>query len=205
MTDDPTELVRVGYDRLGDAYRADDAADAHYAEWLEELAGHLPTGGSVLDLGCGCGIPVARWLVTRGYPVTGIDLSSAQIDRARRLVPGAVFMEADMTTLDLPDQGFDAVAMFYSIIHVPSEDQPALLGRLHRWLLPGGWLIATVGHRAWTGTEEDWLRPGVRMYWSHGSRETYLRWFREAGFRIELDRLVPEGDGGHTLILAQKR
>jgi SAM-dependent methyltransferase len=204
MADDPKELVRVGYDLLGDAYRADDAADAHYAEWLEELAGRLPTGGSVLDLGSGCGIPVARWLVARGHPVTGVDLSSQQIGRARRLVPDAMFVEAVMTTVDLPDDSFDAVAMFYSIIHVPSEDQPVLLGRLHGWLRPEGWVIATVGHRAWTGTEDDWLRSGVRMYWSHGSRDNYLRWFREAGFRIELDRLIPEGDGGHTLILAQK-
>jgi SAM-dependent methyltransferase len=205
MADDPKGLVRTGYDLLGDAYRADDDADAHYAEWLEELAGRLPAGGNVLDLGCGCGIPVARWLVAHGYPVTGVDLSSEQIGRARRLVPGALFLEADMTTVDLPARGFDAVTMFYSIIHVPSADQPALLRRLHGWLRPGGWLIATVGDRAWTGTEEDWLRPGVRMYWSHESRDTYLRWFRAAAFHIELDRLVPEGDGGHTLILAQKR
>jgi len=48
----------------------------------------LPSGDMVLDLGCGCGIPVAQELAQH-FQVTGVDLSEVQIARARQLVPQA--------------------------------------------------------------------------------------------------------------------
>ncbi|MBV9279676.1 MAG: class I SAM-dependent methyltransferase [Chloroflexi bacterium] len=199
----PKERVRDGFDAVSYVYRADDADDGPYGVWLEELAPRLPRGGSVLDLGCGCGVPAARWLVRHGYMVTGIDLSPVQIERARRLVPDADFRCADITAVDFPDGTFDAVVSFYAIIHVPIDEQPALFGAMHRWLKPGCWLLATVGARPWTGSEDNWLGAGATMYWSHEGTETYLRWAREAGFEVTWHRFIPEGSGGHTLVLAR--
>ena len=61
----------------------------------------------VLDLGCGCGVPVARDLVAAGHRVTGVDISDVQIQRARHLVPAATFRRADATTLHLPPESFE--------------------------------------------------------------------------------------------------
>lgn len=133
---DPRDQVREGYDAVSYAYRADDAEDGDYQLWLEELAPHLQPRAHVLDLGCGYGIPAARWLSRRGYTVTGIDLSPVQIERARRLVPAAEFRCADITTLDLPERSFDAIVSFFAIIHVPLAEQSDLLGAMHRWLKP---------------------------------------------------------------------
>src|SRR2546426_6010230 len=84
--EDPKAIVRRGYDLVSRAYRADDADDGMYADWLDVLEKRIEPGSSVLDLGCGCGVPVARRLARR-YAVTGIDLSSVQIAPARELVP----------------------------------------------------------------------------------------------------------------------
>jgi SAM-dependent methyltransferase len=200
---DPKEQVRKGYDVVSYAYRADEADDGVYREWLAELSPHLRAGATVLDLGCGCGLPVSRWLVSHGFEVVGVDLSPVQIERARRLVPDGAFHCADMTELDFPPGSFDAIVTFYAVIHVPIAEQPALFLSLHRWLKPGGRLLATVGARAWTGTEENWLGAGGTMYWSHEGTETYVRWLRESGFTVEWHRFIPEGDGGHTLVLAR--
>jgi SAM-dependent methyltransferase len=110
----------------------------------------------VLDLGCGCGVPVARRL-SRRYDVTGVDLSPVQIARARDLVPRATFICADMATVEFPDERFDAITCFYALIHLPLEQQPPLLRSVRRWLRPGGIFMATVGSEAWTGYEQDWL------------------------------------------------
>ncbi|MCX5096466.1 class I SAM-dependent methyltransferase [Streptomyces sp. NBC_00365] len=56
--------------------------------------------GTVLDLGCGSGVPVARALATAGHRVTGVDISEVQIRRAREFVPQAEFIRADATDLD---------------------------------------------------------------------------------------------------------
>jgi SAM-dependent methyltransferase len=199
----PKDLVRDGYDTVSETYRADDAGDGQEGPWLEELASLLPQAAAVLDLGCGNGVPAARWLTARGYRVTGVDISPVQIERARRLVPDATFLCADFTALDLPAGAFDAVVSFYAIIHVPLEEQPALFRAIRRWLKGGGRLMATVGSRPWTGTEENWLGAGAPMYWSHADTETYLQWLQEAGFEMQWHRFIPEGSGGHTLLLAE--
>ncbi len=203
---DPKEIVRSGYDRVSYAYRGDegDASSENYLAWIDELAITLPDRARVLDLGCGNGIPVTRRLAQQ-YAATGVDLSPVQIDRARALVPEAEFICADMTAIDFPPASFDAVVSFYAIIHVPLEEQPALLGSIHRWLKPGGRLMATVGHTAWTGTEADWLGvEGGEMYWSHTDQDTYQQWLAQAGFTVLWTRFIPEGTGGHTLMMAQK-
>src|ERR1700730_3779837 len=94
---DPKTLVARGYDRIADTYLArfgqSAVRDAKFS-WLSE---RLPKGAMVLDLGCGAGVPVARMLVENGFQVTGVDASFEQIVRARRNVPEASFVHADMT------------------------------------------------------------------------------------------------------------
>ncbi|HXN02987.1 MAG TPA: class I SAM-dependent methyltransferase, partial [Candidatus Dormibacteraeota bacterium] len=153
----------------------------------------LDAGDPVLDLGCGCGVPATAVLAER-FAVTGVDISPVQIERARRLVPAAKFLCEDMSEVDFPPEGFRAIVSFFAIIHVPVDEQAALFRKLSRWLSPSGYLLATVGTRAWTGTEANW--HGAPMYWSHSDRETYLAWLSEAGFEVLWTRFIPEGDSG---------
>jgi 2-polyprenyl-3-methyl-5-hydroxy-6-metoxy-1,4-benzoquinol methylase len=82
-----SEVVRRGYDDLSERYRSDAADPEEYRVWTGELLASLRAGSRVLDIGCGCGVPVARRLVDAGHVVTGIDISERQIERARSLVP----------------------------------------------------------------------------------------------------------------------
>ncbi len=205
----PKDLVRQGYDRISYAYR-DNAGHGpsknqplgrpDYETWLGELMPLLRVGEPVLDLGCGCGLP-ATALLAEQFAVTGVDLSPVQIARARRLVPAAHFQCADMSTLEFPDDSFAAVVSLYAIIHVPLDEQPAIFRNIGHWLRPGGYLLATVGSGAWTGTDDDWL--GAPMFWSHADRNTYLAWLEETRFEVLWTRFIPEGTGGHTLVFAR--
>ncbi|MFE0593845.1 class I SAM-dependent methyltransferase [Micromonospora echinospora] len=202
--DDERDLVRRGYDALSHHYRSDDADDGQYAPWLADLHRRLPASASVLDLGCGCGVPVARFLATAGHRVTGVDISDVQIERARRLVPTGAFRRADATRLDLPPASFDAVVCLYALIHMPLAEQPRLINRIGTWLRPGGWLLTTVGNDAWTGSEDNWLDGPATMWWSQADASTYRSWLRQAGLTITTEDFVPEGAGGHALFWAQR-
>jgi SAM-dependent methyltransferase len=205
-TGDPIDIVREGYERASYAYRGDtcDLEQSGYGHWLRKLRPRLTDGARVLDLGCGCGVPVVQELVNR-YQVTGLDLSPVQIERARTLVPGATFVCADMTTHQFDPGSFDAVIAFYSIINVPLDRQPQLFRSIHRWLAPGGWLLAIVGRFPWTGLEPDFRGvKGVPMYWSHGSITDYRRWATEAGFTIVDEGVQPEnGNPGFSVLIAK--
>ncbi|MER7584318.1 class I SAM-dependent methyltransferase [Kitasatospora sp. NPDC097691] len=84
-------------------------SETKYRSWIEELLGRLPNVGTVLDVGCGTGVPVARSLTAAGHRVTGVDISDVQVQRARELVPKAEFIRADATALAFPSGTFDAV------------------------------------------------------------------------------------------------
>jgi ubiquinone/menaquinone biosynthesis C-methylase UbiE len=197
--------VRRGYDALSYHYRSDDAGEGEYAAWLADLRARLPHRGSVLDVGCGCGIPVAQSLDRSRYDVTGVDVSEVQIRRARRLVPGGTFIHTDATQLELPPATFDAVVCLYTLIHLPLSDQPRLLCRFARWLRPLGWLLVTTGQNAWTGREDHWLGGPAAMWWSHADADTYRSWLQEAGLEIATQTFIPEGESGHALFWARRR
>ena len=204
------ELVRRGYDAISRDYRDDDGqanpdsseGTGEYARWVDELAPLIQPRARVLDLGCGAGVPATKLLAEKGFDVLGIDMSAVQIERARRLVPRATFEQADMVTWEHEPASFDAVISFYALIHVPLQDQRTLFPKIRRWLRPGGYLLVIVGFERWTGIEDYF---GTAMFWDHADRDTYLAWLTEAGLVPLWDRFVPEGNVGHTLVLAQAR
>lgn len=202
--DEYVDIVRRGYDALSTRYRADSADAGQYAPWIAELLATLSSESRVLDLGCGCGVPVSRDLSAYGHIVTGVDVSDVQIERARRLAPDATFIRADATQLQLPPQSYDVVVALYSIIHMPLAAQPLLLRAIADWLVPHGLLVLSAGWRAWTGAQTDWLGGDTPMWWSHVDAATYRLWLTEAGFQVLREEFVPEGDSGHSLFWARR-
>jgi cyclopropane fatty-acyl-phospholipid synthase-like methyltransferase len=182
------KAVETGYNRIAERYLATkDREDPATLAILEDLARDLPPGSPVLDLGCGAGVPVTRWLARR-FAVTGVDVSARQPELASRHIPAANFVKVDMTDLDFAPESFDAVVAFHSIIHVPRVEHPALLGKIHWWLTLSGVFFATRALGAWEREEQDWEGWedwGAPMRWSHHDGETSLALLRDAGFAVE--------------------
>jgi SAM-dependent methyltransferase len=182
--EDVKKVVAVGYDRIGELYDhwAASVRVQERTRYIEFLLNTLPAGSAVLELGCGSGTLVTKKLAER-FRVTGVDISSHQIQLARLAVPSATFICADMTSIDFPQATFDAVAAFYSIVHVPRSEHRDLFRWIFGWLRPGGLLLVTLGIGDKTiDFEPEWL--GVPMYWSSfdatGAKDVVER----AGFRV---------------------
>src|SRR5690606_30125322 len=95
------EIIQL-YERQADAWdRNRSVAPILERKWLERFATLLPSGGCVLDLGCGSGQPIARHLLESGYAVVGVDSSRTLIARCRSRFPEAAWVLADMRTLTL--------------------------------------------------------------------------------------------------------
>ncbi len=202
---DPKQIVREGYNKLSTAYRAhyNFSHTQQYPIWLHEFLVDIPRGSRILELGCADGIPVAKH-VSKHYQYLGIDISPVQIELARHHVADARFEVADMTELSFPTSTFSGIIALYSMIHVPLQQQPALIASMHEWLQENSYVLAIVGAGTWTGTEDDWLIPGTTMYWSHTNSDTYIKWFSSVGFTIVETKFIPEGTVGHTLLIAKK-
>jgi ubiquinone/menaquinone biosynthesis C-methylase UbiE len=97
-------------------------------------------GGPVADIGCGPGRITAH-LAGLGLDMFGVDLSPGMVEVARREHPDLRFDVGSLTGLDLPDGSLAGALAWYSLIHTPTEDLPAVLGELARVLRPGGQLL----------------------------------------------------------------
>lgn len=193
-------IVKDGYDKAAEAYlqERNQFESDHY---LDVLAPLLKPRAAVLDLGCGAGMPVDRYLVDRGFRVTGLDISEKQVELARAHVPEAIFAVADMLGLRAGEYQVDAVVSFYAIFHLPRESHGSLFRTIKTFLGPGGYLLVTMGASEWEGAESDFY--GVTMWWSHYGPDENRAIIRRAGFEILLDEIDESGGERHQVILAR--
>ncbi len=197
-------IVADGYDAIADRFAKDRGSGSTVGPWLYRLSKMLPTEARILDLGCGAGVPHTATLAQR-FQVIGVDISRRQLMLALRDVPEAQFVLGDMASIDFRPASFDAVTAIYSIIHVPRDEQPALLAAVRRWLKPPGYALLVLGaNDTPAGYEADWF--GAPMLWSHFDAEQSLAMLLDAGFQILLHDLVadPLDHGGrHLFALCQ--
>jgi ubiquinone/menaquinone biosynthesis C-methylase UbiE len=202
---DYKKTVREGYDAIANRYLAERTRDSEDVRLLDDFMERLPANAHVLDAGCGAGIPISQILSER-FRITGVDFSEAQIELAKKNVPGAEFLREDMTRLDFPENTFDGITSYYAIIHIPRDEHQALLANFYRMLKPGGFALLCLGaEHLVDDVDENYL--GTRMYWSHYDSETYLKMMEEIGFTIVWSKIVADAScegAGHLFVLAQK-
>ncbi|KAI8810369.1 methyltransferase type 11 [Cladochytrium replicatum] len=209
---DERECVRTGYDAISYLYRSDDADDGEYLPWLIELekylAGEQVGLARILDVGCGNGIPVCRYLSKAGYHITGVDISEVQIKRARTLVPErSTFIHADVLELELEPSSFEAIVCLYAVIHMPVDLQPDLFHQMSKWLKPGGILMVLVGEEAFTHALDNWLGGGARLWWSQADAESYRSWLSDSNFETIKEEWIQDAysSSRHLMIWARNK
>lgn len=210
---DVAAIVRDGYDQIADEYLAamvqPRAADARN-EWTDRLLEHLAPASSVLDVGCGPGVPVAARFASAGHHVVGVDISPRQIELARTNVPEGKFVVGDVTEFDAEPGSFDAVMALYSLTHIPRDKYPTLFGRVAAWLRPGGWFLASMGRSDDAGWDEENFLGFGHTNWTNGyDPETSGRLLVDAGFELEhavdVSEATPFGPERWLWVLGRRR
>lgn len=196
----------TGHERIIGLYEENAAAwdrqrgrDLHERPWLDRFAALLPAGGSILDIGCGMGEPIARWFIERGFAVTGIDSSASLIALCRARFPGQEWIVVDMRALDL-GRRFDGLIAWHSFFHLSPEDQRPMFAGFAAHVKPGGALMFTSGpeHGEAIGA---WQREPLY----HGSLDPpeYEDLLRRNGFVGVTHRLRDPDCGSSTVWLAR--
>jgi SAM-dependent methyltransferase len=109
------------WNRIGEDVASPYIKDASFYEVFSQFCASLPVEGSVLDIGCGPGLPFTREFVRRGFMTTGIDISDTMVEAARKNVPDASFVCTSMTDIDFVEQ-FDGVFSSYAMICLRPHD-----------------------------------------------------------------------------------
>jgi len=175
--------VRQAYDEVAETYASVRSESGQDMDILAAFLDPLSSSATILDAGCGQGVPVFRHLDEVATAV-GLDLSRKQLRLATANVPGGRLVQGDLTQLPVADGVFDAVTAYHTLIHVPLDAHQTVITEFARTLRPGGRLLLTESPAEWTGANPDWLDTGVEMQWSMAGADTTRDQLRNAGFTI---------------------
>ena len=168
--------------------------------WLERFCALIPEGGRVLDLGCGSGEPMARYLIEQGFAVTGIDYAQPLLDLAAARFPSHHWVCQDMRTLSLNEQ-FDGILGWHSFFHLSEDEQRSVLPVLGEHLSDGGILMLTVAPSA--GEATGYI-AGEPVYHASLSEAEYRERLQTIDIQVRSFVRNDETCGGSTILLAQK-
>lgn len=101
----------------------------------------VPFGSHVLDVGCGQGGDIHKWMHARINKLVGIDPNHLAIEEAKRRGKGRHWATFHVGTIEsAPLEHFDVICYNFSLQYQPLELFPEIVKRLK----PGGLLIGTV-------------------------------------------------------------
>lgn len=168
--------------------------------WLDRFLLGVPKGGSILDLGCGGGEPIARYLIDHNHPVTGVDISARMIALSRTRFGRQVWLQADMRKAAMAHR-FHGVLVWDSLFHLGHDDQARMIERIAGWLEPGGMLLFNSGPARGEAIGEQF---GEALYHASLDPWEYRQLFQELGLTEIAFAPEDPATGGRTVWLARK-
>jgi len=188
MTTDRSE----GWDAFADQYIGlrdqTDFGAAAVRSWARE---NLPKSSTIVDVGCGSGVPITQTLIEEGFTLFAIDASPNMLATFRRRFPDVpTACEAAQDSVFF-DRTFDAAVSVGLLFLLSADDQRKALSGMANAVRQGGRLLFTA---PWQVCEWDDLLTGRRSR-SLGEQE-YGRLLESSGLQI-VDRFTDEGENNY--------
>lgn len=194
------KTIEESYDRIGEKYHSFRDTEKFNRE-LERFVELLPESGQVLDAGCGIGKPASKFLVEKGFKVTGVDVSKKMIEQAEVNVPEARFYQKNILTLDFPENSFDGLICVYTLWHIPRDYHSLIIQNFYRMLKDDGILVLNTGIYESEGMSQFFGEP---MLWSTNDPKKTLESIKENGFIIIFEGILTLGGEKQYWIFAKK-
>lgn len=172
--------ISAAYDGRADEYvaLAGDLALMSGPDRVLIAAWRDATPGRLLDAGCGPGLWTS-FLHDGDRDVLGIDLSKKFIAHACRAHPHLEFRQGSFAALPLPDASLGGILGWYSLIHTPPAQVPAVLAEFARVVASGGSIL--IGFFDGTPRESFDHAVTTGYFWTADALQPLLE---QAGFAV---------------------
>ena len=178
-----------GYEEAAESFmstRSPHIGVATVREWSQTLAPR----SSILDLGCGHGMPISRVLIEEGFSVYGIDASTKLTSAFRKRFPNAHAECAAVEDSEFFHHTFDGVVAWGLMFLLPTDVQIAVIRKVAKALNSHGKFLFTSPAQAVTWHDSLTGRESISL-----GAERYQQTVRAEGL-VLVGQQVDEG-GNH--------
>ena len=207
-------MMQNPYDHIAEKWHANFRGQTYVDRvlgYVDKILDGLPPAAKVLDLGCGAGNPIAKYIVQLGYQVTGVDQSKEMLRIAGNVVPEAKLIHADMVEIEFRDK-FAATVAWDSVFHVERKHHSAIYRKLADSLEIGGRLLLSVGGSdaegsASGGSDAEGFTSemfGQTFFYSGYEPKVARKLLEAEGFEIEMWEVDDPSSRGHIAVIAGK-
>ena len=178
-------------------------ADWVHMNWRNTLrySALLTQGATVLDLGCGSGMPVAHNIVQHGRHVTGVNSSPTMISLCRNRMPEQEWIVSDMRAVAL-GRRFNGILGWDSFFFLRPDDQRKMFNVFAAHASPSAFLMFNTGPRY---GEAIGQYRGEPLYHASLDSSEYEALLDQSGFKVVSHKVEDDEAGGRTVWLAQLR
>lgn len=148
----------------------------------------LPPGASVLDLGCGTGVPITKALIEEGCVVRGIDASPSLVTAFQRQFPQTPVACEPAEESDFFGETYDGIVAIGLMFLLQPDIQQAMIRRVAAALKPGGRFLFTAPVQIGTWMDILTGRPSISL-----GNEPYRRALNGVGLEV-MSEYVDEGE-----------
>lgn len=181
--------LKAMYDKIAEDWFEDHKKDDWWINGAAKLAGLLPRGASILDVGCGPGFKSA-YFAEKGFKVTGFDFSEEFIKIAKRQFSEIDFKVLDIFDLDTVKETFDCVFAQAVLLHIPKEKALEVMKLMKNRVKRGGLLYVAV-KKSNAGIDEEMVKENdygyeYERFFSYFTLDEIEGYFKKLGFKIIL-------------------
>jgi 2-polyprenyl-3-methyl-5-hydroxy-6-metoxy-1,4-benzoquinol methylase len=172
---------RTSYNRIAKQW-TEIRKNSFVSQLVVDFADKVIPNGHILDIGCGSGLPLTKYLSERGFRVTGIDVAEEMIAIAKSAsIERADFIISDFFDFITKDK-FAAILAWDSLWHFPKTKQNSLYLKIGSMLSANGYFLFTHGNV--DGEHVDTMM-GEPFYYSAISEQDIYKQLTKNGFEID--------------------
>lgn len=182
-----------GYEQVAESF-IDTRNRTIGAQTVQQWSKKLPRGASVLDLGCGDGVPISKALIDEGFAVYGIDASAKMIEAFHERFPNAKAECSAVEDSAFFSRTFDGVVSWGLIFLLPPDVQKGVLRKIAGALNAGGQFLYTSPRESVAWLDALTGRQSISL-----GLEVYERLLQAEGLMLT-GELFDEGDNHYYCV-----
>ena len=188
---------KVSYNKIAEQWTTV-RKDMQVSKLVIDFAKQLTPNGSILDIGCGSGLPITKYLCDKGFAVTGIDYSDKMIEIAKKSSIPANFILSDFFDFTISEK-FDGIIAWDSLWHIAKSKQESIYPKISNLLKPNGLFLFTHGN---VDNEHIDTMMGEEFYYSALSEAEIVENINRNNLVMEYSYRNFTEDGSHRTYVA---